>query len=62
MSHSTLGDFLIDIHFTSYMQRKEQLLAALQAFREDWTITPQVLHVTDSLQVQQFWFARRSSM
>jgi hypothetical protein len=49
----------VDIHYESYVKRKEQIQQALGTFAKEWLITPQIAQITDHLRVQQFWFRRR---
>jgi hypothetical protein len=58
-AHATQGQFHVDIHFASYMQRKNEVLAAIDSMRGEWRITPQTLEITDCLKVQQFWFEKK---
>ena len=54
--HATQGDFYVAMHYETYNQREQEVQAALQELRGSFTITSQVLQVTDQLKQQQFWF------
>lgn len=54
--HSTQGDFYVAMHYETYLHREQEVQAALSEMRKSFTITSQVIHVTDQLKQQQFWF------
>lgn len=56
MIHKNSGEFYVAMHYEAYMQRQDEVQAAIKNLRGSFTITSQVLRVTDQLKLQQLWF------